>query len=88
MAFYLRLSFLYKKRKKIPQSRFFPSFLREAAKIKKVLFLMAVPIRGEGEGVKGLAIKKKITFFGTFILFKKKFRLQLSSRGGEGGITP
>ena len=39
---------------------------------KKVIFLMAVPLRqGEGGGI-ALAIKKKKTFFGDFFKIKKK----------------
>ena len=50
---------------------------------KKVIFLMAVPLRGGGG--KGLAIKKKITFRGLFYMFQN-VRPPLSSRGG-GLIT-
>ena len=52
---------------------------------KKVLLLMAVPLRGGG-GVKGLAINEKRTFVGTFFSNVPKFQRPLSSRGeGEGG---
>ena len=50
---------------------------------KKVLLLMARPLR-EGGGVKGWAIKEKITFFLTFFSNVPKFQRPLSSRG-EGG---
>ena len=39
---------------------------REAARRRKKIFLMAVPLRGGGG--KGLAIKKKKNLFGDFIL--------------------
>ena len=36
---------------------------------KKVLFSMALPLRGEGGGDKGLAIKKNKIFWGIFVEF-------------------
>ena len=57
--------------------------LREAA--KKVLLLMARPLRGGGGGgVKGLTIKEKRTFFGTFFSSVPKLQRPLSSKR-EGG---
>ena len=44
---------------------------------------MAWPLRGGG-GVKGQAIKEKITFFVTFFANVQKFRRPLSSRVGGG----
>ena len=41
-------------------------YLREAA--KKVILLMAVPLRGGGGVSKGLAIKKTITFLELFFI--------------------
>ena len=59
------------------------SSLREAA--KKIIVLMAVPLRG-GPGGKKFAIKKKKTFSGIFFFnLMKKFRMPLSSRVGGGG---
>ena len=42
---------------------------------------MARPLRGGG-GLKGRAIKEKITFFKTFFSSVPKFQRPLSSRGG------
>ena len=53
--------------------------VREAA--KKVIFLMAVLLRGEG-GIKGLPLRKKRTFFcGFFFYLLKKFRLRNTKKG-------
>ena len=46
--------------KSLPKKRFFGTLLKEAA--KKVLFLVAGPLRG-GLGLKGCATKEKRTFF-------------------------
>ena len=57
--------------------------VREAAKKSSPLNNRAIN-RGGG-GVKGRAIKEKITFFGTFFSNVKEFQRPLSSRGGGGG---
>ena len=54
--------------------------IREAA--KKVLLLMAGPLwRGLG-GVKGLAIKENIPFFGTFFFQRSNFPTAIKLEGG------
>ena len=57
--------------------------LREAAKMK-VIFLMAGPLRGEWGGVKGQAIKEKITFFVIFFFQSSKISTAIKLDGGEG----
>ena len=52
---------------------------------KENIFVMAMPLRGEGGGGKGLAFKKKKKNLGLpFFSLLRKFRLTLSSRGGGG----
>ena len=52
---------------------------------KKVIFLMAVPLKGEGG--KGLAIKKKNTLFGTFFKFAIKIWTAIKIAAG-GTVRP
>ena len=52
---------------------------------KENIFVMAMPLRGEGGGGKGLAFKKKKKLGLPFFSLLRKFRLTLSSRGEGGG---
>ena len=52
---------------------------------KKVLFSMALPLRGEGGGDKGLAIKKNKIFWGIFVEFFVDMLSKFSTMFGIAG---